>query len=209
MDAVKEASVSINTIQGAILDIILANILEEPSNPDATALDDSTPPPQDPVDDIQKYGCFRKNELLMFGTPVRHHVGSSFLPFLHLSLIGILQLNPSTRKQLLEEIKDVLSSIAEFLHGGSINKTYPKANQNKLPFFFFFICLSTAQLRGSEENDSFCTLPGEIRNLRDGIQSKQQEIDKQSQRIVDQIFEISQVNRKPILYKSFFFFFKY
>ena len=202
MDAVKEASVSIYKVytiyQGAILDIILANILEEPSNPDATALDDSTPPPQDPVDDIQKYGCFRKNELLMFGTPVRHHVGSSFLPFLHLSLIGILQLNPSTRKQLLEEIKDVLSSIAEFLHGGSIYKTYPKANQTNSLFF------PTAQLRGSEENDSFCTLPGEIRNLRDGIQSKQQEIDKQSQRIVDQIFEISQVNRKPVLYKSFF-----
>lgn len=63
--------------------------------------------------------------------------------------------------------------------------------------------MSTAQLRGSEESDSFCTLPGEIQNLRDGIQTKQQEIDKLSQRIIDQILEISQVNRKPLSYKSF------
>ena len=59
----------------------------------------------------------------------------------------------------------------------------------------FILCLlSTGQLRESKENDSFCTLPGEIQNLRDGIQSKQQEIDKLSQQIIDQILEISQVN---------------
>lgn len=59
------------------------------------------------------------------------------------------------------------------------------------------MCLSTAPLRGSGGNDSFCTLPGEIQNLRDGIQLKQQEIDKRYQRIIDQILEISQVNRNP------------
>jgi hypothetical protein len=61
----------------------------------------------------------------------------------------------------------------------------------------------TAQLRESEENDSFCSLPDEIQILRDGIQSKQQEIDKHYQQIIDQILEISQVNRKPVLYKPF------
>lgn len=76
-----------------------------------------------------------------------------------------------------------------FLHGGSINKTYPEP---------LFIYLSTVQLRGSQEKDSFCTLPDEIQSLRDGIQSKQQKIDQQSQRIVNQILEISQVNQKPI-----------
>ena len=70
------------------------------------------------------------------------------------------------------------------------------SQSNKSPF----ICLSTAPLRGSDENDSFCTLPGEIQNLRDGIQSKQEEIDKLSQRIIDQILEISQVNWK--LYRT-------
>lgn len=56
------------------------------------------------------------------------------------------------------------------------------------------MCLFPAQLRGSEGNNSYCTLPNEVRNFKDGIQSKQQEINEQSQRILDQILEISQVN---------------
>ncbi|KAF8817524.1 hypothetical protein BYT27DRAFT_7199055 [Phlegmacium glaucopus] len=79
-------------------------------------------------------------------------------------------LNPSTRQRLLEEINDVLSSITEFIHG--------------------------AQLCGSEENDLYCTLPEKVRNLKDGIQSKQQEINQRSQRILDQMLEISQIREK-------------
>jgi hypothetical protein len=97
----------------------------------------------------------------------------------------------STRQHLLEEINDVLALVMEFLHGGSINKTYPEP---------LFIYLSTVQLRGSEKKDFICTLPDEIQSLKDGIQSKQQEIDQQSQRIVNQILEISQVNQERISY---------
>ena len=47
-----------------------------------------------------------------------------------------------------------------------------------------------------EENIPFCTLPENIQKLKDGIQSKQQEINQHFQQIINQISEISQVNIK-------------
>ena len=52
----------------------------------------------------------------------------------------------------------------------------------------FFI---TAEL-GSNDSD-WTLLPEEIQHLKDGIQSKQQEMDQRSQRVIDRILEISQV----------------
>ena len=124
----------------------------------------------------------------MFGTPVRRHVSSSFVSPSSLPPCSWnidLQLNPSTRQRLLEEINDVLSSMMEFLRGG---RFIPRSIKP------LFIRLFTAQLSGSVETDSFGILPDEIQTLKDGIQSKQREIDEQSQRIINQILEISLVN---------------
>lgn len=61
---------------------------------------------------------------------------------------------------------------------------------------FYVVYFITAR---PEENNSFCTLPEDIQKLKDGIQSKQQQINQHFQRIIDQIFEISQVRYQNVL----------